>query len=291
MLETTTAPTTDAIVNVTARDFDAVVAKANIPVLVDFWAPWCGPCQQIAPVLDAIVAHYPGKIRVAKVNVDEETTLATGFNVRSIPMLLLFKDGKVIEEMIGLQSPEDLVAKIGPHIDKPANRLRRAVQDALMAEDHELALSLLQQALAEEPNNAGILVDIARAQLALGHLDDAEHSIAQLPASVAVAPEVDTLKSEIALARQATDSGPVDELLAALEQDPENKQTRLELAKAYLGANNHAAALEQYYQLMVSDRDFNNDAGREGLLSIFAALGSDNDHVRTYRKKMANFLN
>ncbi|MEM7764609.1 MAG: thioredoxin [Pseudomonadota bacterium] len=280
----------DMIVDVTARDFDAVVAKADIPVLVDFWAPWCGPCQQIAPVLEAIVGHYPGKLRVAKVNVDEETTLATGFNVRSIPMLLLFKDGKVVEEIIGLHSPEDLVKKIGPHIATPANPLRRAVQDALMREDFDTALSLLQQALETEPNNAGILTDLARTQLKLGHLDDAEHSLAQLPPGIRMEAEIEQLAHEIALARQSDGAAAPTELVDALAEDPDNLSLRHELARAYLATKDYGDALEQFYQLMKADREFQNDAGREGLLSIFGVLGSSDERVKTYRRKMANLL-
>lgn len=276
--------------DVTARDFDAVVAKSDIPVLVDFWAPWCGPCQQIAPVLEALVAHYPGKLRVAKVNVDEETTLAIGFGVRSIPMLLLFKDGKVAEEIIGLHSPEDLVKKIGPHLSKPANKLRKSVQDALLAQDYETALPLLQQALAEEPNNAGILVDIVRAQLALSQADDAAQTLAQLPETLKEEPEIQKLKHEIVLAQQTSGGDAPDTLLAQLNDDPDNLELRHKLAKAYVAARDYPNAMEQFFELMKADRAFENDAGRDGLLSVFGALGGDDAQVQNYRRKMASLL-
>ncbi|MFK8052305.1 MAG: thioredoxin [Woeseiaceae bacterium] len=291
MTEATNFDVSDQIVNVTARDFDEVVAKADIPVLVDFWAPWCGPCQQIAPVLEALVGHYPGKIRVAKVNVDEETTLATGFNVRSIPMLLLFKSGKVVEEIIGLQSPEDLINKIAPHIAKPASGLRRAVQDALLSQDYATALPLLEQALVEEPNNAGIKVDIARSHAALGDADAADAMLSDLPETIADDPEVEKLRHEINLVRQSADTASPEVLLEQLASNPDDLSLRHELARAYLATRNYEQALAQFFELMKSDREFQNDAGREGLLSVFGLLGSGDPRVQDYRRKMSNLLN
>ncbi|MEL6199757.1 MAG: thioredoxin, partial [Pseudomonadota bacterium] len=105
------------VFDVTAGDFDARVAKADVPVVVDFWAEWCGPCKQIAPILDSLASQYAGRLHVAKVNVDQETTLASGFGVRSIPYLVVFKDGKVVEELVGVQPEAELKRILDKHVD------------------------------------------------------------------------------------------------------------------------------------------------------------------------------
>ena len=279
------------VFDVTARDFDARVAKANVPVVVDFWAEWCGPCRQIAPILDSLADQYAGRLHVAKVNVDQEVTLAQGFGVRSIPYLVVFNGGKVVEELVGVQPEAELKRVLDRYVQKASGGLRVAVQNALLAGDYEQALPLLEQARNEEPENPGIVADLARCLFSLGRAADAERVLSELPDELAVAPEIEQLKSEIALAREADglrDRATLETLLAA---DPDNLPVRHELARVAAAARDYDAALEHYFMLMSADRSFDDDAGRRGLIGVFDVLGASDGRVRDYRRRMANLLN
>ncbi len=280
----------DWIFDVTASDFDARVVKAEVPVLVDFWAPWCGPCKQIAPMLESLAARYAGRLHIAKVNVDEESTLASGFNVRSIPMLALFSGGKLVEQVVGVQPETALSELIDKHVSKAPGGLRNAVQDALAAGDHQGALLLLEQAQQDEPEDAGIMTDIARCQLALDLLDEATASLAGLPANIAASHEIITLKNEIALAKSASELRSPAELEQLLAAQPNDLSLQLELAQAAAAQRDYSKALELFMSVMKTDREFRDGAGREGLLVLFDILGSSDERVQTYRRQMATLL-
>ncbi|MEL6950756.1 MAG: thioredoxin [Pseudomonadota bacterium] len=279
------------VFDVTARDFDARVAKADVPVVVDFWAEWCGPCKQIAPILDSLASQYAGRLHVAKVNVDEETTLATGFGVRSIPYLVVFKDGKVVEELVGVQPEAELKQILDKHVEKAPMGLRVSVQDALMSGDYDTALAALEQARAAEPENPGIVADIARTLFAMGRAADADAALADLPDELAAAPEIEQLKAEIALARAADGLRDKDTLESLLAQSPGDAALTHELAQVSAATRDYDTALEQFFGLMRDHGDFGEDAGRRGLIGLFDVLGANDGRVRDYRRRMANLLN
>lgn len=283
--------TTPWIFDVTASDFDQRVAKSDVPVLVDFWAPWCGPCRQIAPMLENLVERYAGRLHVAKVNVDEEATLAADLGVRSIPMLALFSGGKLVEQLVGVQPEKALVALIDRHTSQASDGHSPAVQAALSANDHEGALLLLQQALQKAPENDGIKVDIARSQLALGRLDDAEAVLAGLPVDIAASNEVSTLQHEIMLARGAQGLRDLTTLRKLVAEAPDDLRLKLELAHAGAAARDYSVALEQFLAVLQADRNFDDGAARKGLLAVFDILGSADERVQLYRRRMASLLN
>ena len=279
------------IFDVTARDFDARVARADVPVVVDFWAPWCGPCRQIAPILESLTQSYAGRLHVAKVNVDEETTLATGFGVRSIPYLVVFKGGKVVEELIGVQPEPELRKILDRHVAKASGGLRVAVQDALLAGDYGRALPMLEQAREAEPENPGIIADLARCLFAMGRADDAESMLRELPADAAAAPDIERLRAEIRVAREADGLRDRESLQAMVEAEPDDLALRHELARVAAAARDYDTALEQFFALMRADRGFGDDAGRRGLIELFDVLGASDGRVREYRRRMASLLN
>ena len=279
------------VFDVTARDFDARVAQADVPVVVDFWAEWCGPCRQIAPILDALAFQYAGRLHVAKVNVDEETTLATGFGVRSIPYLVVFNGGKVVEELVGVQPEAELRRILDKYVAKAPTGLRVAVQDALMAGDYEKALPLLMQAREAEPENPGIVADLARCLFAMGRADDAGATLDELPADAAAAPDIMQLRAEIALARSGEGLRDRTTLEALLTESPDDLGLRHELARVAAAARDYDAALEHFFALMHADREYGDDAGRRGLIGLFEVLGAGDGRVRDYRRRMANLLN
>lgn len=213
------------VFDVTAQDFEARVVNAQVPVLIDFWAPWCGPCQQIAPMLESLTARYQGKFVVAKVNVDEEQALAGAFGVRSIPMLVLFHAGQPVEQIIGLQPEQELVRVIEPYLSAAEPEAPEANNEALLAGDHETAHQQLLEALAQDPDNASLKIDLARTELALRHFDAAFDRLGDLPDEQDRSPEVGALRAEIAINRDAADGSDTPEsirnaLQLAVSGDP-----------------------------------------------------------------------
>ena len=276
MFDTEASTTPEWVFPVTARDFDTRVAQASVPVLVDFWAPWCGPCQQIGPMLEQLAERYAGRLHIAKVNVDEETTLAAGFGVRSIPMLVLFNQGKVVEQLVGLQPEQELVRLIDPHVSRAPNQLRTAVQNALLAGDHASARTLLEQALEQEPENAAIRVDLARAELALGEPEAARARLNDLPEDIDASRDVAALRAEIGLA-EATAGTPPDSVLAT--------------ALAAIAARDYGTAMNALLEVFRTGEPADRDAAREHLIAIFELLGSADERVQDARRALANLMN
>ncbi len=279
------------VFDVTAEDFDARVVQADVPVVVDFWAEWCGPCRQISPILDSLAGQYAGRLNVAKVNVDEEGALAQAFGVRSIPYLVVFHGGQPVEQLVGVQPEAELKRVLDRYVQDAATGAGTGVQDALLAGDYETALPLLEQAHAAEPDNAGTAADLARCLFLLGRTGDAEQLLGGLPADVSGAPEIEQIRSEIAVARAADglrDRATLERLLA---DAPDDLEVLHELARVTAAARDFDAALAHFFTLMAADRGFADDAGRRGLIDLFEVLGSGDGRVRDYRRRMSSLLN
>ncbi|MEM7610837.1 MAG: thioredoxin [Pseudomonadota bacterium] len=283
--------TSQWLFDVTAAQFDERVVNAGIPVLVDFWAPWCGPCKQIAPVLENLVRHYSGQLHVAKINVDDETTLATSFGVRSIPMLALFHGGKLVEQLVGLQPEQQLKNLIDKYIESAPLAWRDAVQDALLANDYQGALAILRDVQQQQPENPEIIAAITRTQLAMGDWRDASQTLAELPEHISAEEDIRRLADEIVIARRADGVRDTAVVKSALDEKPDDLGLRLELARAAAADRDFDTALEQYMAIMRTDRNYGEDAGRTGLISVFELLGSGDTRVQQYRRQMANLIN
>ncbi len=279
------------VFDVTAQDFDARVVQADVPVVVDFWAEWCGPCRQISPILDSLASQYAGRLHVAKVNVDEEGALAQAFGVRSIPYLVVFSGGQPVEQVVGVQPEAELKRVVDRYVPEAAGGPAEMAREALLAGDPERALPLLEAALAAEPENPGIVADLARCLLSLGRSADAEQVLEAAPQAIAEAPEIEQLRSEIALSRGADGLRDRATLEASLADAPDDLAVRHELARVTAAAGDYDAALDHYFTIMAADRGFDDDAGRLGLLEVFEVLGTGDGRVRDYRRRMSTLLN
>jgi putative thioredoxin len=215
---------------------DVVEASQEVPVIVDFWAPWCGPCKTLGPALEAAVTAARGKVRMVKVNVDENQMIAQQLRIQSIPTVYAFWQGRPVDAFQGALPPSELKA----FVDKLAalagdGGLGEALDEAekMLAEGAAVdAAQLFAAILGQEPENAAGLGGLARAHVAMGELDQAEALLANAPAAIASAKEVEAARAQIALARQAANAGPVEEFRAALEADPNDHQARFDLAQA-----------------------------------------------------------
>jgi len=278
--------------DVSIEEFEAKVIEpsSRVPVVIDFWAPWCEPCKTIKPLLEKLAEEYAGRFLLAKVDADQNPELAQHFGVRSIPSVKVLFQGKLVDEFNGVL-PEGQIRAFLDRIALPATggNLREEAA-ALVAEGRlDEALSRLSEASREQPADEAVRLDAIDVLLQLGRSDEA----GQLLASeyTLEAERANALRARLALAAGAADTG---ELETKLATNPADHATRLDLARAYAGQNRFREALENALEVVTRDRFFDEGAGRKALLQIFEALaGSEqyDDLVREFRRKLSAALN
>jgi len=279
------------IVTANAQNFQETVLTPSIqvPVLVDFWAAWCAPCQALMPVLTKLADAYAGQFILAKVNSDEEQALAQHYNVRGIPALKLFRHGEVVEETTGVQSETALRQLIDRHRARPADKLRLQAQALYSQGNAAGALALLEQAYAEDDMYLPVIIDWVILLMETQQCDQAEAILQKLPANLAAAAEINLIKARLAFAKTAQAAPSISELERKLAEQPDDHASRYQLSAQQVMLEHYEAALENLLTLMQRNRAYADDAGRRGLLAVFELLGND-PLVSQYRAKMARLL-
>ncbi len=277
--------------NVTIEDFEARVLQPSleVPVVVDFWAPWCGPCQTLKPTLRKLAEEYDGRFLLAFVNADENPELSQHFGIRSIPAVRIVFGGRIVDEFDGALPESEIRAKLD-HLVAPAPASARDEAAALVAEGRmEDAIVVLSEASHVKPDDEAIRLDAVDILLELGRLADAEQLLAtEYTQEIARA---DSLRARAALAAGGANT---EALRAAVEAQPDDLASRLELARALAGASQYREALECALEVVRRDRFFDEGAGRKTMLQIFEAIaGSEryDDLVREYRRTLSALLN
>ncbi len=277
-------------VDVNEANFEQVVIAGSrqAPVLVDFWAEWCGPCRALTPILEKLAEEYQGRFVLAKVNSDRNQALAASFGVRGIPNVKAFVDGQLVDEFTGAL-PEAMVREfIERLMPSEAEKLRCQAAERYAAGDKDAALALLERAAALEPANDAIRVDRAEALLDLGRIDEARALLDALSIFARDEPKAAELIARAAFAGGAAEgAGALESRVAA---NPGDLEARLALAKAHVNAKRYDAAMDQLLEIIRRDRAFGDDVGRKTMLQVFNLLGNEGELVGRYRRLMASAL-
>jgi putative thioredoxin len=273
-------------------NFDSeVIDKSNVtPVIVDFWAPWCGPCKTLTPVLEKLAAEYDGKFKLAKVNSDENMELSAEFGVRSIPDVRAFKDGRMVGQFTGAL-PESKVREFIDRLLPSAAELERTLGRKLRAGgDTAGASAALSKAIGLDPKLHLARIDLAELLIELKQLEAAERQLAEVKPDADYDARVEALRLAISFARSAESGASDADLSAMIAADPADLDARMQLANRHAGRREWRAALDALLEIVKRDRNWKDQAARKQMLAIFSLAAGDGELVSEYRRKLASAL-
>jgi len=273
---------------------DVVEASREVPVIVDFWAPWCGPCKTLGPALEAAVRAANGKVKMVKVDVDQNQMIAGQLRIQSIPTVFAFWQGQPVDGFQG--------ALPGSEIKKFIERVAALAGDGGLAEALEAAEAMLAEGaavdaaetfaaiLGEEPTNAAAFAGLARSYIALGEVDKAEAFLDSAAPEIAKSKDIEAVRAQIELLRQAANAGPEADLRAAVEANPSDHQARFDLALALHAGGKVAEAVDELLDLFRRDREWNDGAAKAQLMTIFDALKPTDPIVLKGRRRLSSMI-
>ena len=297
ILLNTTAAAADLIKDSNTKQFkvDVLDASKSVPVLVDFWAPWCGPCKTLGPALEKIVLEAKGKIKLVKVDIDQNPELATQMRVQSIPAVFAFVDGRPVDGFMGVL-PEsqirqfiDRLGKMGGRAEQISEALAMANQ-SLARHDFEAAIKIAAQILMAEAGQAEACAIKARAEMALNLLVEATATLALVPPEKQGDALVVSAKAALDLALNPVDTSALTKLEAAIAANPKDFAARLEIATILNGSGKRDEATDQLIFVIKSDRTWNDDGARKHLVSFFEAWGPKDEATLAGRRKLSAVL-
>lgn len=277
-------------IEVNEQNFQQTVVERSktVPIVIDFWAPWCGPCRVIGPVLERLADELAGKFVLAKVNVDENPQLAASFGAQSIPLVVAVRDGKIIGDFVGAIPEAAIREHLAHWLPSPADELTARADSAMQAGDTAQADTLLRQALELDPRAERALFLHAQRLADQNRDDEATAVLERIPPGSAVAQEVDRLAA--ALRIRGAGGGDTTALRARVEQNADDLDARFDLAQLEAASGNYQAALDQYLEIIKRDRAYRDDGARKAMLDVFDLLGSGNELTDRYRSELAKVL-
>ena len=279
---------------------DVLEASRTVPVIVDFWAPWCGPCKTLQPMIEKVVTEAKGAVKLVKINIDQNQMLAQQLRIQSIPAVYAFFGGRPVDGFMGAVPESQIREFVGRLVQasggagaEGADDLNAALEHAKQAvaeSDFQLAAQIYNEVLEVAPDNLPALAGLAKCYAQEGQTDQALAILARVPAKDKTNAEIVAVQAQLDLAEKAKAAGPVGELKAKASADPKDFQSRLDLAMAYWAANQKQEAIDELLDMIKRDRNWNEAAARQQLLKFFEALGFADPLAVAGRKRLSTIL-
>ncbi len=274
---------------------DVVEASKSVPVLVDFWAPWCGPCKTLGPMLEKVVREAKGKIKLVKIDIDQNADVATQMRVKSIPAVFAFVDGRPVDGFMGALPESQIrqfiekLGKLGSRAEQVAEAVSMA-NESLAINDFAGAIDIATQVIMAEPSHAEAYAIKARAEMGLGLIEAASATLASVPESKLTDAHVISAKAALDLVLNPVDTSALSKLQATIDANPKDYAARSELANILNGSGEREAATDQLIFIIRHDRTWNEDGGRKQLVSFFEAWGPKDEATLAGRRKLSAVL-
>jgi len=279
---------------------DVLEASRTVPVIVDFWAPWCGPCKTLQPMIEKVVTEAKGAVKLVKINIDENKMLAQQLRIQSIPAVYAFFGGRPVDGFMGAVPESQIREFVGRLVQasggagaEGADDLNAALEHAKQAvaeNDFQLAAQIYNEVLEVAPDNLPALAGLAKCYAQEGQTDQALAILARVPVKDKTNAEIVAVQAQLDLAEKAKAAGPIGELKAKAAADPKDFQSRLDLAMAYWAANQKQEAIDELLDMIKLDRNWNEAAARQQLLKFFEALGFADPLAVAGRKRLSTIL-
>lgn len=278
--------------NIVVENFQSLVLENSFkqPVLVDFWADWCQPCQTLMPMLAKLADEYAGKFHLAKVDTEAQQQLAAHFQIKSLPTMKLFVNGQPVDERMGALPESEIRAFIDQYLTSETDNMMTAARNASHEGRTQEALDMMNQALAKEPDNADLKIDVAQLVMTQGDNEGALALLDSLDEEGKKKEAAIKLRAEIELANRIKDLPPIEEIEQKLAANPDDLKALIGKANHLIAQGEHEDAMQCMLRVMTLDRSFEDDAGRNGLLALFDILGGEHPGVQKYRRKMFTLL-
>jgi putative thioredoxin len=296
MTATATAAPDGLIKETTTQGFmkDVIEESKRQPVLIDFWAPWCGPCKQLTPILEKVVKAAKGKVKLVKMNIDEHPAIPGQMGIQSIPAVIAFVNGQPADGFMGAL-PESQVTAFIERLTKgkvggEAQDLMKAAETALAEGDAQTAAQIYSQLIAEDESNVGALAGLARAYLSVGQTEEAKQTLARVPEAKRNDSAVAAARAALEVAEQASSVGPVGELEQKVAGNPLDHQARFDLAVALNAEGRRQEAADQLMEIVKRDRKWNDDGARKQLVQFFEAWGPTDEATVDGRRRLSSIL-